>query len=207
MSDIAPDSTVTVLSAHMDGGQGIYTGLATLVAEELDADWSQMRAEGAWRQPQALRQSRLGRRHPGYRRLVEHPGLLGALPQGRRDRARHAGRGRGPGLGRAGGRDPGRERHRQPPGSGKSGELRRAGRQRPRPCLPPADVTLKDPAAWRLHRQRRSCGGSTRSTRPTGAQQFPIDVRPARHADRGPRPPAALRRQGAARSTPRRPSR
>jgi len=44
---IAPDNTVTVLVAHMDMGQGIYTGTATLVAEELDAAWSQMRAEGA----------------------------------------------------------------------------------------------------------------------------------------------------------------
>ncbi|MCE3250166.1 MAG: twin-arginine translocation pathway signal protein, partial [Geminicoccaceae bacterium] len=44
---IAPDNTITVLSAHMDGGQGIYTGIATLVAEELDADWSQLRVEGA----------------------------------------------------------------------------------------------------------------------------------------------------------------
>ena len=38
---------MTVLSAHMDMGQGIYTGLATLVAEELDADWAQMRVDGA----------------------------------------------------------------------------------------------------------------------------------------------------------------
>lgn len=44
---IGTDSTVTVLSAHMDMGQGCYQGLATLVAEELDADWSQLRAEGA----------------------------------------------------------------------------------------------------------------------------------------------------------------
>jgi isoquinoline 1-oxidoreductase beta subunit len=44
---IAPDSTVTVLAAHIDLGQGSYTGAATLVAEELDAAWSQMRAEGA----------------------------------------------------------------------------------------------------------------------------------------------------------------
>lgn len=43
---IAPDSTVTVLAAHMDMGQGIYDGIATLVAEELDADWAQMRAIG-----------------------------------------------------------------------------------------------------------------------------------------------------------------
>src|SRR5215831_14214766 len=28
-------------------GQGAYTGLATLLAEELDADWSQIRVEGA----------------------------------------------------------------------------------------------------------------------------------------------------------------
>lgn len=44
---IAPDNSVTVLAAHMDMGQGIYSGIATLVAEELDADPAQMRAEGA----------------------------------------------------------------------------------------------------------------------------------------------------------------
>jgi isoquinoline 1-oxidoreductase beta subunit len=44
---IAPDSTVTVLSAHVEMGQGIFSGIATLVAEELDADPVQMRAVGA----------------------------------------------------------------------------------------------------------------------------------------------------------------
>lgn len=44
---IAPDSTVTVIVKHLEFGQGPYTGLATLVAEELDADWSQMRAVSA----------------------------------------------------------------------------------------------------------------------------------------------------------------
>ncbi len=44
---IATDDTVTVLIKHIEMGQGPYTGLATLVAEELDADWGQMRAEGA----------------------------------------------------------------------------------------------------------------------------------------------------------------
>ncbi|WP_083463330.1 xanthine dehydrogenase family protein molybdopterin-binding subunit [Prosthecomicrobium hirschii] len=48
---IAPDNTVTVLSAHMDMGQGIYHGTATLVAEELGAAWEQMRAEGGWGNP------------------------------------------------------------------------------------------------------------------------------------------------------------
>lgn len=44
---IAPDSTVTVLCKHIEFGQGPFTGMATLVAEELDADWSQMRADHA----------------------------------------------------------------------------------------------------------------------------------------------------------------
>jgi len=44
---IAEDSTVTVLSKHVEMGQGAYTGLATIVAEELDADWDQIRVEGA----------------------------------------------------------------------------------------------------------------------------------------------------------------
>ncbi|XDA97093.1 xanthine dehydrogenase family protein molybdopterin-binding subunit [Sulfitobacter sp. LCG007] len=44
---VAPDDTVTVIVKHLEMGQGPYTGLATLVAEELDADWSQVRAEGA----------------------------------------------------------------------------------------------------------------------------------------------------------------
>ncbi|WP_404712016.1 molybdopterin cofactor-binding domain-containing protein [Sphingomonas sp. MMS24-J13] len=44
---IAPDSTVTVLIKHIEFGQGPFTGLTTLVAEEMDADWAQMRAEHA----------------------------------------------------------------------------------------------------------------------------------------------------------------
>ncbi len=44
---IGTDNTVTVLSAHMDMGQGAYFGIATLVAEELDAARSQLRVEGA----------------------------------------------------------------------------------------------------------------------------------------------------------------
>ncbi len=44
---VSPDNTVTVVAKHLEMGQGSHTGLATLVAEELDADWAQVRVEGA----------------------------------------------------------------------------------------------------------------------------------------------------------------
>lgn len=42
---IAPDSSVTILLGHSEMGQGIWTGLSMLVAEELDADWNSIRVE------------------------------------------------------------------------------------------------------------------------------------------------------------------
>ena len=44
---VAPDGSVTVLLAHSEMGQGIWTSLAMLVAEELDCDWSKIRVEHA----------------------------------------------------------------------------------------------------------------------------------------------------------------
>src|SRR5262249_37506135 len=44
---IGTDDTVTVLVNHSEMGQGTFTGLPMLVAEELDADWSKVRAEHA----------------------------------------------------------------------------------------------------------------------------------------------------------------
>lgn len=44
---ISADNSVTVVAKHIEMGQGSYTGLATIVAEELDADWSQVRVESA----------------------------------------------------------------------------------------------------------------------------------------------------------------
>ncbi|WP_407278806.1 xanthine dehydrogenase family protein molybdopterin-binding subunit [Aromatoleum evansii] len=44
---IGTDNRVTVVAKHLEMGQGTYTGLATLVAEELDADWAQVQVEGA----------------------------------------------------------------------------------------------------------------------------------------------------------------
>ncbi|MDQ3336435.1 MAG: xanthine dehydrogenase family protein molybdopterin-binding subunit [Myxococcota bacterium] len=44
---IDKDSTVTVVLAHSEMGQGIWTGLAMLIAEELEADWSKVKSTHA----------------------------------------------------------------------------------------------------------------------------------------------------------------
>ena len=44
---IAPDGVVTVISKHIEFGQGNHAGLAAMVSEELDADWSKVKVEQA----------------------------------------------------------------------------------------------------------------------------------------------------------------
>ncbi len=42
---VAPDGAVTVVSKHIELGQGTATGLAAIVAEEMDADWDHVKVE------------------------------------------------------------------------------------------------------------------------------------------------------------------
>ena len=44
---VGSDNSVTVIAKHLEMGQGSYTGIATIVAEELDADWNLVRVESA----------------------------------------------------------------------------------------------------------------------------------------------------------------
>jgi isoquinoline 1-oxidoreductase beta subunit len=44
---VGTDNSVTVIAKHVEMGQGAYTGIATIVAEEIDADWAQVRVESA----------------------------------------------------------------------------------------------------------------------------------------------------------------
>ena len=44
---VAADGTVTVVSKHIEFGQGNHAGLAAIVAEELDADWDKVKVEQA----------------------------------------------------------------------------------------------------------------------------------------------------------------
>jgi isoquinoline 1-oxidoreductase beta subunit len=42
---VAPDNTVTVIVNRLEFGQGVHTALPMVIADELDADWRQIRAE------------------------------------------------------------------------------------------------------------------------------------------------------------------
>jgi isoquinoline 1-oxidoreductase subunit beta len=44
---VGADGSVTVIAKHVEMGQGAYTGIATVLAEELDADWARVRVESA----------------------------------------------------------------------------------------------------------------------------------------------------------------
>ncbi len=44
---ITPDNNIIVINPHTDMGQGTATGLMQIVADEIDADWSQMKSQAA----------------------------------------------------------------------------------------------------------------------------------------------------------------
>jgi isoquinoline 1-oxidoreductase beta subunit len=171
---IDPDGTVTVLSAHMDGGQGIYTGIATLVAEELDADWSQLRVEGAAGNPKLYGNITWGG-------AVQGTGGSSSIPSSW-ERYRRAGAVARAMLVEAAAQEWGVpagevrvERGLISHASGKSagfGELadQAAG------VTPRAQVKLKEPSAW-VYIGNEKLRRLDSIAKTTGAQQFPIDVR------------------------------
>ncbi|MCA1733757.1 MAG: molybdopterin-dependent oxidoreductase, partial [Acidobacteria bacterium] len=44
---VGSDDSVTLIINHSEMGQGVYTSLAMIMAEELDCDWSRVRVEAA----------------------------------------------------------------------------------------------------------------------------------------------------------------
>ncbi|MGE0491458.1 MAG: molybdopterin cofactor-binding domain-containing protein [Vulcanimicrobiota bacterium] len=57
---VGSDGTVTVVIKHAELGQGVTTGLTTIVAEEMDAAWEQMRWEFAPADAERYKNLRLG---------------------------------------------------------------------------------------------------------------------------------------------------
>lgn len=171
---IAPDGTVTVLAAHMDGGQGIYTGIATLVAEELDADWGRMRVEGAAGNPRLYGNMAWGG-------VAQGTGGSTAIPSSW-ERYRRAGavaramlvQAAAQGWGVPAGEIRVAKGVVSHPGSGRQagfGELA----DRAAAVTPPAEVTLKEPMDWVLigNETLRRLDSVDKTT---GRQPFPIDV-------------------------------
>ena len=140
---VAPDGTVTVLSKHIEFGQGPYTGLTTLVAEELDADWCQMRAAAAPADDELYKNLAFGMQGTGGS-IIDRQ-FLRADAQGGRDGAGDAGCRRRQGLGR---RQPARSPSRKA-GSAHAGSGKEAGfgefAEKAATMDAPADVKLKDP--------------------------------------------------------------
>ncbi len=71
---IKPDDTVVIRIARSEMGQGTLTGLAQLVAEELECDWSKVTTEyptpGRERRAQARLGQFLDRRQPRHPRVA-----------------------------------------------------------------------------------------------------------------------------------------
>ena len=91
---IQPDDTVIIRVARSEMGQGITTALPMLVAEELECDWSKVRAEFPTADENLRRHRRLGRhvdgRQPVGARLAGIPSQSGRRGSGDADRRRRA---------------------------------------------------------------------------------------------------------------------
>jgi isoquinoline 1-oxidoreductase beta subunit len=82
---ISSDNSVTVIAKHVEMGQGAYTGIATIVAEELDADWSRVRVESAPADAKRYANLAFGTLQ-GHRRQFSHGQFLDAASRGRAPR-------------------------------------------------------------------------------------------------------------------------
>ena len=170
---IAPDNTVTVLSSQMDGGQGSYTGIATLVAEELDADWGQMRVEGAAGNPKLYG-------NPAWGGVAQGTGGSTSIA-GSWNRYRQVGATARAMLVEAAARDwsvpAGEIKVENGTISHPSGKSATFGELADKAALipPPDDVKLKDPSAW-IYIGNEKLRRLDSVTKTTGSHQFPSDV-------------------------------
>ena len=172
----AATTRITILSARSEMGQGVYTAMPTLVAEELEVDLREDQGRDRARR-RALHQRDAGR--PAHRRLD----LGGArastssASRGRRRAAcwspprRRSGASTPRGLPRP-------ERRRCSGPAGQKATLRRAGRGGLHACRVPKDVKLKEPGRVALHRQ------AAESPRHAGQGQRHRRVRHRREAAR-----------------------
>ena len=99
---VQPDDTVVIRIARSEMGQGTLTGLAQLVAEELECDWSKVKTEYPTPGENLARNRVWGNFSTGGSRGIRDSQRIRA--QGRRDGARDARAGGGGRVEGAGGR-------------------------------------------------------------------------------------------------------
>ncbi len=173
---IAPDNTVTVICKHLEAGQGVWTGLPAVVAEELDASWDQMRVESS-----PAKVPMYGNFAFGPKALVQGTGGSTSMANSW-DQLRHAGA-----YARAMLVQAAANRWKVPVaeitvsegvlahGSGRKatfGELAAAAGKLP----VPQEVKLKDPSQFKLIGREQRLPRLDSRSKSTGAQTFAIDV-------------------------------
>jgi isoquinoline 1-oxidoreductase beta subunit len=172
---IGSDGAVTILSAHMDMGQGIYHGLATLVNEELRADWSQIDVVGGSGDPKVFGNLEWGGALQG---TGGSTGIVSSF-----DRYRRAGAAARQMLVQAAAND-----WKVPAGEivVERGVVRHGARQASfgtlaakAAVLPvPTNVRLREPGEWvYIGKDRDAVGKYDSLAKSTGRQDFTIDVK------------------------------
>jgi isoquinoline 1-oxidoreductase beta subunit len=171
---IGTDDTITVLVKHIEFGQGPFTGLATLVAEELDADWSKVQAEHAPADANLYKNFLLGSQGTGgstamansYEQMrkagaAARAMLVGAAAQSWRVPAGEISVERGV------------LRHAKSNRQGRFGQFAEAAAKLPVPSDPP----LKDPSKFRLIGREGAVKKLDVPAKTNGTAQFTIDIR------------------------------
>ena len=171
---IQPDDTVVIRMARSEMGQGTITGLAQMVAEELECDWAKVTTEYPTPGQSVARKRVWGAFSTGGSRGIRKSHEY--VRQGGADRAHHARAGRGRAVGRArrpSARSPNGVITHTPTGRKTTyGKVAEAAAK----LTPPENVTLKDPKDWKLDRQAGQAPGhratrspASRSTAPTSS--------------------------------------
>ena len=170
---IGADDSVTVLVKHIEFGQGPFTAAATIIAEELDADWTQMRAEHAPADIRLYANNGMG---------IQGTGGSSATAESY-DQMRHVGAKARAMLVQAAAQQwrvkPGEITvskgviaHAKSRRQARFGQFAEAASQMPEP----ASVTLKDPAAFRLIGRDKSVARLDSAAKTTGRAIFTIDI-------------------------------
>ena len=188
---IKPDDTVVIRIARSEMGQGTLTGLAQLVAEELECDWSKVTTEYPTPGQNLARNRVWGRLLD--RRQPRHPRVARVRPQGRRRGARDADPGGGERLERAGLRMHGREERDHAHAVRPHDDLRQ-GRGRGRQARAAEGRQAQGPEG--LEDRRQAAARLDTADKLTGKQVYGIDLKLPGHAQRRDQGLPGLRRQG-----------